>query len=131
MSELVCRPHYHVTRLYLLAVVIVASPAAAAASLFVAERFRIEVLFSPGAGYNPIEYTPPRRNHTLPAKPRVSLHTGDGISWKAFRSQLMPYASSKRQPCPAAYELTVGLKAPSPQVAKLAAGALAEARAEG
>jgi hypothetical protein len=43
-----------------------------------ADRFRVEVLFSAGASYNPVTTVPPLHNHTLPAKPRMSLHRWEG-----------------------------------------------------
>jgi hypothetical protein len=51
---------------------------------------------------------------------------GTGVSLAAFKAALGPRASTKRQPQPQAYALTVGLKAPSPHVAKAAAGALSD-----
>ena len=39
-----------------------------------AERFRVEITFSPGAAYNPVEVVPARNNHVLPVVPRVDLN---------------------------------------------------------
>eukprot|EP00963_Diacronema_lutheri_P011878 scaffold1501_cov352-Pavlova_lutheri.AAC.21 len=38
------------------------------------KRFYIEVLFSPGASYNPLEVVPLNRNHCLPIRPCIPLH---------------------------------------------------------
>jgi hypothetical protein len=38
------------------------------------ERFRVEVLFSPGAAHNPFEVVPIKQDHTLPVAPRQPLH---------------------------------------------------------
>ena len=40
------------------------------------QRFRIELLFSPGASFNPYEVVPLHKNHTLPVQPRACLHKG-------------------------------------------------------
>jgi hypothetical protein len=40
------------------------------------ERFRVEVLFSPGASHNPFEVVPIKQDHTLPIQPRTPLHHG-------------------------------------------------------
>lgn len=40
------------------------------------ERFRVEVLFSPGAGHNPFEVIPIKQDHTLPIALRTPLHRG-------------------------------------------------------
>ena len=41
------------------------------------ERFRVEVLFSPGASHNPFEVVPLKQDHTLPVLPRMPLHAGE------------------------------------------------------
>ena len=38
-----------------------------------AERFKVEVLFSSGAGHNPYDF-PSRSDHFLPVAPRHPLH---------------------------------------------------------
>lgn len=40
------------------------------------QRFRIELLFSPGASFNPYEVVPLHKDHTLPVQPRACLHKG-------------------------------------------------------
>ena len=40
------------------------------------QRFRLELMFSPGASYNPYETVPLHHNHTLPVAHRVCLHDG-------------------------------------------------------
>ena len=48
-----------------------------------AERFRVEVLFSPGAGHNPFEVIPIKQDHTLPIALRTPLHRGAPLlAWK-------------------------------------------------
>ena len=44
------------------------------------ERFRVEVLFSPGASHNPFEVVPLKQDHTLPVLPRMPLHAGEHLS---------------------------------------------------
>ena len=43
------------------------------------ERFRVEVLFSPGASHNPFEVVPLKQDHTLPVLPRMPLHAGERL----------------------------------------------------
>ena len=40
------------------------------------QRFRVELLFSPGASFNPYEVVPLNKDHTLPVQPRACLHKG-------------------------------------------------------
>ena len=40
------------------------------------ERFRLELVFSPGANFNPYEVVPLNKDHTLPVQPRACLHKG-------------------------------------------------------
>lgn len=42
-------------------------------------RFRVQILFSPGAAYNPVELSPP--NHTLPIAPRKPVHYKGRLVW--------------------------------------------------
>ena len=39
-------------------------------------RFRIELLFSPGAQHNPYEVVPLKQDHTLPVLSRIPMHKG-------------------------------------------------------
>ena len=41
-----------------------------------AQRFRVEVLFSPGASHNPYAVKPVKQDHTLPVRRRAPLHRG-------------------------------------------------------
>ena len=41
-----------------------------------AQRFRVEVLFSPGASHNPYTVKPVKQDHTLPVRRRAPLHRG-------------------------------------------------------
>eukprot|EP00898_Chlorokybus_atmophyticus_P007786 jgi/Chlat1/8008/Chrsp7S00634 len=43
------------------------------------QRFQVEVLFSPGSAYNPLEVIPRRNDHVLPIVPRQRLHSQDEI----------------------------------------------------
>lgn len=40
------------------------------------QRFRVEILFSPGTSHNPCRVLPIKRDHTLPVLPRKPLHQG-------------------------------------------------------
>lgn len=40
------------------------------------QRFRVELLFSPGANFSPYEVVPLHKDHTLPVQPRACLHKG-------------------------------------------------------
>lgn len=58
------------------------------------ERFRVEVLFSPGANYNPFDFnTSLHNNHVLPIVPRTALHKNDGITLTEMEEKLMPFSS--------------------------------------
>lgn len=58
-----------------------------------AERFRVEVLFSPGANYNPFEVLPPHHSsHVLPTIPRTALHKGEGITLAEMEEKLLPFS---------------------------------------
>ncbi|EFJ51971.1 hypothetical protein VOLCADRAFT_56293 [Volvox carteri f. nagariensis] len=59
------------------------------------ERFRVEVLFSPGANYNPFDFasTSLHNNHVLPIVPRTALHKNDGITLAEMEEKLMPFSS--------------------------------------
>ncbi|KDD72813.1 hypothetical protein H632_c2864p0, partial [Helicosporidium sp. ATCC 50920] len=60
-------------------------------------RFRMEVLFSPGAAFNPTMVVPVHNNHTLPIAPRIPLHVGaghSGISLATLEGALKPYAKT-------------------------------------
>lgn len=41
------------------------------------QRFRLELLFSPGANFSPYEVVPLNKDHTLPVQPRACLHKGE------------------------------------------------------
>ncbi len=63
-----------------------------------AARFRVEVLFSPGAAHNPLEVVPLKQDHTLPVAPRMALHRGagdfgSGTTWARLSSLLTPHAT--------------------------------------
>jgi len=49
------------------------------------QRFRIELLFSPGASFNPYEVVPLHKDHTLPVQPRACLHKGGTALHKLLR----------------------------------------------
>ena len=45
------------------------------------QRFRVEVLFSPGASHNPCQVLPIKQDHTLPVQPRAPLHRGESAAY--------------------------------------------------
>ncbi len=53
----------------------------------------MEVLFSPGANYNPFEVLPPHHSsHVLPTIPRTALHKGEGITLAEMEEKLLPFS---------------------------------------
>ena len=54
------------------------------------ERFRMEVLFSPGAAYSPYAVVPLHQDHTLPVTQRVCLHQG-GSTDAALHARQAPH----------------------------------------
>ncbi|KAG2489657.1 hypothetical protein HYH03_011935 [Edaphochlamys debaryana] len=76
------------------------------------ERFRVEVLFSPGANYNPFDFTMPlHNNHVLPTIPRTALHKADGITLAEMEEKLTPFAQTRKfNTC--SYALQYSLRAP-------------------
>ena len=40
---------------------------------------QVEILFSPGAAYNPVETVPLKKDHVLPVMPRVPIHCGGAL----------------------------------------------------
>lgn len=84
------------------------------------ERFRVEILYSPGSNYNPFELQLTERDHVLPVLPRVPLHCDDGVTWNHMRSLLRPFAkSNKFAPC--SYTLPGGLTPPNAKEARSSA----------
>ncbi|KAK9823756.1 hypothetical protein WJX72_005206 [[Myrmecia] bisecta] len=57
------------------------------------ERFRVELLFSPGASHNPYEVIPIKKDHTLPIAPRVPLHKGEGVTFQSLQQLLNCHAT--------------------------------------
>lgn len=49
-------------------------------------RFRVEVLFSPGAASNPLTTVAP--NHTLPTAPLTHINEGEGWVFWVWRFQV-------------------------------------------
>ncbi|KXZ56516.1 hypothetical protein GPECTOR_1g463 [Gonium pectorale] len=76
------------------------------------ERFRVEVLFSPGANYNPFNFNMPlHNNHVLPTIPRTSLHKNDGITLAEMEEKLLPFSQTRKfNKC--SYALQYSLRAP-------------------
>eukprot|EP00775_Hariotina_reticulata_P002529 gene2529-2831_t len=60
------------------------------------ERFRLEILFTPGTAHDPTKVVPVKGNHTLGPKPRMELHRGDGVNLADFEKQLRPFATKRR-----------------------------------
>ncbi|KAL4445780.1 hypothetical protein ABPG77_008979 [Micractinium sp. CCAP 211/92] len=58
------------------------------------KRFRVEVLFSPGAAYDPTEVVPAKKDHVLPVAPRVALHPegSNGVPFARMDEMLKPHA---------------------------------------
>jgi len=69
-------------------------------------RFRVEVLFSPGAAYNPFDK---RRedecwlHHVLPIQPRMKLHCGNGMTLKKLEEMLQPFSAPRKVTKPFAW----------------------------
>ena len=63
-----------------------------------AERFRVEITFSPGAAYNPVEVVPARNNHVLPVVPRVDLNQVGLCVCVCEEGRLSVFLASKAQP---------------------------------
>ncbi|CAL8465105.1 g4640 [Coccomyxa elongata] len=61
-----------------------------------AERFRVELLFSPGAGHNPFEVIPIKQDHTLPIALRTPLHRGTGTTWSQLSELLSPHSTPQK-----------------------------------
>ena len=62
-------------------------------------RFRVEILFSPGAAHDPYAIVPLRKNHVIPIVPRVPIHDGDGSGVPLVRLEAAckPYAKPFKQ----------------------------------
>ncbi|MEW5317234.1 MAG: hypothetical protein WDW38_008551 [Sanguina aurantia] len=70
------------------------------------ERFRVEILFSPGSAYSPFEVVSRSHNHVLPIVPRTQLNRGDALRLDQLEAQLQPFArhpASARGPVPHDY----------------------------
>lgn len=76
------------------------------------ERFRVEVAFSPGAAFNPVEVRPKNEDHALGVAPRVVLNQGTVETLSEMEELLVPLAKA-RKVLPSPYALQVALKAPS------------------
>ena len=59
-----------------------------------AGRFRVEILFSPGAAHSPYEVIPIRKDHVIPIVPRTPIHKGNkgGVTLHALEQATKPYA---------------------------------------
>lgn len=57
-------------------------------------RFRVEILFSPGAAHSPYEVIPIRKDHVIPIVPRVGIHKGTkgGLTLHELEQATKPYA---------------------------------------
>ena len=58
------------------------------------DRFRVEVLFSPGASVDPISCSPPVEDHTLPVCPRWHLERDGGITLEEAEAALGPFSTA-------------------------------------
>eukprot|EP00803_Ostreobium_quekettii_P004618 evm.model.scf_439.9 EVM.evm.TU.scf_439.9 scf_439:61654-74618(+) len=64
------------------------------------KRFRVEILFSPGAAYNPFEVMPLRRDHTLPVQPRVELHQANGTTLSELERLVTRFSTPRKLQAP-------------------------------
>ncbi|GBG59071.1 hypothetical protein CBR_g24415 [Chara braunii] len=56
-------------------------------------RFRVELLYSTGASFNPLEVSPRGRDHTLPVQPTMLLQKeGSELSLETLEKMLKPFA---------------------------------------
>lgn len=57
-------------------------------------RFRVEILFSPGAAHSPYEVIPIRKDHVIPIVPRMGIHTAmnGGLTLHELEQATKPYA---------------------------------------
>ena len=64
-------------------------------------RFRVEILFSPGAAHDPYAIVPLRRNHVIPVVQRAALHDGDasGVPLTLLEAACKPYAKPFKAAC--------------------------------
>ncbi|KAJ9508534.1 hypothetical protein QJQ45_012071, partial [Haematococcus lacustris] len=58
------------------------------------QRFRVEVLLSPGAAYDPTLVHPPR--HALPTVPRVHLNAGTAETLAELEELLAPFSTARK-----------------------------------
>ena len=65
-----------------------------------AGRFRVEILFSPGAAHNPFEVFPLRDDHVIPIVPRVPVHCDaeSGVSLSRLEESLKPFSKQFKAP---------------------------------
>ncbi|GAX74145.1 hypothetical protein CEUSTIGMA_g1594.t1 [Chlamydomonas eustigma] len=76
------------------------------------KRFHVEISFSPGAAYNPVEVVSARNDHALPIVKRSVLNQGSAETLGEVEELLSPLGT-KRKVSPSVYALQVALKAPS------------------
>lgn len=57
------------------------------------ERFRLELVFSPGANFNPYEVVPLNKDHTLPVQPRACLHKGKEVYLSQLEQLCVPHST--------------------------------------
>lgn len=62
-------------------------------------RFRVEILFSPGAAHDPYAIVPLRKNHVIPIVPRGPIHDGDGsgVPLARLEAACKPFAKPFKQ----------------------------------
>lgn len=75
------------------------------------ERFRVEILFSPGAAHSPVDTVPLQEHHMLPPVPWTPLHHSQGVTLEQLEEMVSPYSVTHKLP-PSIYALQVALKAP-------------------
>lgn len=60
------------------------------------DRFRVEMWFSAGSSYNPIEANAAKLQHVLPVRPPCPLHDGTGVSLEKVEALLTPFCVPHR-----------------------------------
>lgn len=61
--------------------------------------WQVEILFSPGAAYNPVDTVPIKKDHVLPVMPRVPIHCGGERGGEEFCFRPQPQRGVGRRGC--------------------------------
>ncbi|GAB4823838.1 hypothetical protein N2152v2_010884 [Parachlorella kessleri] len=76
--------------------------------------FKVEILFSPGAAYNPVETVPLKKDHVLPVMPRVPIHLGGGQGVPLQKLETMTKPFAKPFKCPPEPYMQTSLNSQTP-----------------